>query len=158
MADFELVTGVLLDPGNKMLVVYRNDHCQWELPGGKLLPPETFVPGAVVDEEELAPISLQYALRDKVGLEVGKDTLNLPKLGRTQFEQGGVTYDTRWYQVMRYSGALSVEGSMYDKFDFVYPLSRTFLRERLSRNIRNFQRELVNRRIGLNFYPSDAVQ
>ena len=153
MPNLELVTGILLDQQNRMLTVFREDHGQWELPGGKLLTTLTAEPldlEVITSEENLGPLSLQRAFKNKLALDIEKDPENLPEIGVTEFKQGGVTYPTRWYQVMRCSGILSVETSVYSKHKFVPPLALNFLRKPLSPNIRRFQRELNYGRIRLH--------
>lgn len=151
MASMELTTGILLDQENKMLVVYREDHHQWELPGSKLIMPTPEEVEILANEEDLAPHSLCCAFRSKLGLDVAPT--DLVELGGTEFEQAGVQYPTRWFQVMRVAGILSVDTSIYDKHMFVPPLSLNFLRKSLSPNIRDFQRELNYGRIQLHLNP-----
>jgi len=80
MSGIELVGLAIADENQRVLLLHRRDHNQWQLPGGRKLAGET-----------AADAAARHAFE-----ELNVDVLKQRYLGHAAFSQGGVDYECEW--------------------------------------------------------------
>lgn len=82
MSEIRLVGLVIPDEAQRVFLLHRRDHNQWQLPGGRILVGEASGEAAK-----------RHALE-----ELNVDVLEQRYLGKIAFSQGGVEYSCEWRQ------------------------------------------------------------
>lgn len=111
---------VITDQENRVLLLHRIDHNQWQLPGGRIKPDET----------------PEQAARREASDELGLAVSIISKLGEGIFSQGEVVYHCEWYRVHEYEGdPLLEQPELYDDFQYHNLLRYDIGRLALSPNV-----------------------
>ena len=124
MAEIRLVSGVITDIDNHVLLMQRLDHNQWELPGGR------------IEDGEMALGALARVLHDDLGLMVtgAEELLETPR----RFTQGEAEYTSHWFRITGFRGTpFVVQSHLYGELAYHNILGVQAKRRGVSPNIEN---------------------
>lgn len=134
MSEIELAGCVITDRQNRILLLHRRDHNQWQLPGGRREPNE---------------VAAQAAIRE-VYEELGVVVNALHRVGTTAFRQGETDYFGEWFQVTQYDWEpYLAEPQTYDKLRYFNLLTRQIGRQAMSPNVLELARALHDGQVHL---------
>ena len=127
MKEIQLTGCVITDKQNRVLLLHRRDHNQWQLPGGRI---------------ESGEVPAQAAIRE-VHEELDIAVTALHKLGETMFSQRDISYFCEWFQVTQYEWVPTIgEPEVYDKIRYYNLLTRRMAQMSLSQNVANLAEAL----------------
>ena len=136
MEAIPLVGCVIPDEQQRVLLVHRIDHNQWQLPGGRIQSEDCETP--------------EMAAHREGSIELGLDVQRTRRLGHTTFTQGIVIYDCKWLLVTRYEGhPFLQQPDIYDDFQFHNLFRYNVGRIGLSQNVANLAHALQNEDVRL---------
>lgn len=134
MKEIQLAGCVLTDAHDRVLLLHRRDHNQWQLPGGRV---------------ESGEIPAQAAIRE-VHEELGIVVTALHRIGSTAFRQGEADYFCEWFQVTQHEWEPGLrEPEVYDKQRYVNLLMRRIGRMTLSPNVIDLAQALEDGQVQL---------
>lgn len=134
MDEIQLAGCVITDIDNQVLLMHRQDHNQWELPGGRV---------------EDGEVPVQAAARE-AHMRLGIAVTALHQMGSIDFTQGEVSYNCKLFRVTKFNGRpWIVEPHLYEDIDYYNLRRRQIGRLGLSPNVEKLAREIQDERIRL---------
>jgi|GEM_PF-3437011 len=145
MAEIQLVSGIITDTHNHVLLMHRRDHNQLELPGGR------------IEDGEMALGALARVLHDDLGLMVtgAEELLDTPQ----EFAQGEAEYNCHWFRVTGFRGTpFVVQSHLYRDIAPYNLLGYNIKRYRQSQNVVNLVRAVEKGIIDIRYRNSGTIE